>query len=218
MPISRLSLADQIYLELKNDIITQKIPCGERLTLKNLKEKFATSSTPIREAVTRLAQDGLVDQISNIGAHVIQLDNQVIGNIYDMISNLDAFAITLAGENDCADLHQALADNMARQREAVKYGDAAAYGKYSSQFHDIFYRYSKNPFLIENAHKTGSLYGIITHRYAGFLVDDEATCREHCQIGEAFLSGDTEGAAEQMRGHFAHAKKTVLDKIRADAE
>lgn len=218
MPISRLSLADQIYLELKNDIITQKIPCGERLTLKNLKEKFATSSTPIREAVTRLAQDGLVDQISNIGAHVIQLDEQVIGNIYDMISNLDSFAIILAGRNDSDDLHQALSDNMARQKEAVNYSEADAYEKYSSQFHDIFYRHSQNPFLVENARKTGSLYGIITNRYADYLLDDAQTCQEHCQIGEAFLSGDVEGAANLMLEHFAHSKKAVLERIRTAAE
>ncbi len=215
MPISRLSLADQIYLELKNDIITQKIPCGERLTLKNLKEKFATSSTPIREAVTRLAQDGLVDQISNIGAHVIQLDEQVIGNIYDMISNLDSFAITLAGQNRSEELSQALSDNMARQKEAVNYSDIAAYTRYSSQFHDIFYQYSKNPFLIDNARKTGSLYGIITHRYADYLLDDAETCQEHCQIGETFLDGDTEGASKLMQAHFSRSKETVLESIRA---
>lgn len=218
MPISRLSLADQIYLELKNDIITQKIPCGERLTLKNLKEKFATSSTPIREAVTRLAQDGLVDQISNIGAHVIQLDDQVIGNIYDMISVLDSFAIILAGEHNSEELRQALSDNMTRQKEAVKYSDAATYAKYSSQFHDIFYRYSQNPFLVENARKTGSLYSIITHRYADYLLDDALTCGEHCQIGDTFLGGDVEEAANLMRAHFVHSKKAVLEQIRTAGE
>lgn len=218
MPISRLSLADQIYIELKNDIITQKIPCGERLTLKNLKEKFATSSTPIREAITRLAQDGLVDQISNIGAHVIQIDDQVIGNIYDMISVLDSFAIILAGEHGSEELRQDLEQNMSNQKKAIDYGDRTAYSKYSSQFHDIFYRYSHNPFLVENARKTGSLYGIITNRYANYLLDDELTCGEHCQIGETFLSGDTEGAANLMRAHFIHSKKAVLEQIRAAGE
>lgn len=218
MPISRLSLADQIYIELKNDIITQKIPCGERLTLKNLKEKFATSSTPIREAITRLAQDGLVDQISNIGAHVIQIDEKVIGNIYDMISNLDSFAIILAGRNQSEELYQALAENIASQKKAVDYSDQAAYTKYSSQFHDIFYRHSQNPFLVENARKTGSLYGIITNRYADYLLDDSTTCQEHCRIGDTFLGGNASEAADLMLAHFGHAKETVLDRIRAAGE
>lgn len=48
------TLSEQIYEILRNDIVTQAIPCGSKLTLKILQERFHVSSTPIREALTRL--------------------------------------------------------------------------------------------------------------------------------------------------------------------
>ena len=53
------TLSEQIYEILRNDIVTQAIPCGSKLTLKILQERFHVSSTPIREALTRLAEGNL---------------------------------------------------------------------------------------------------------------------------------------------------------------
>ena len=61
MQLNKATLSEQIYTILKNDILDQSIPQGEKLTLKNLQERFATSSTPIRDALTRLTEEGLVN-------------------------------------------------------------------------------------------------------------------------------------------------------------
>ena len=66
MGLNKSTLSEQIYQILRNDILTQKIKCGEKLTLKILQERFQVSSTPIREALTRLTQDQLVSYYSNI--------------------------------------------------------------------------------------------------------------------------------------------------------
>ena len=66
MGLNKSTLSEQIYQILRNDILTQKIPCGEKLTLKLLQERFQVSSTPIREALTRLTQDQLVSYYSNV--------------------------------------------------------------------------------------------------------------------------------------------------------
>lgn len=46
MGLNKSTLSEQIYQILRNDILTQKIPCGEKLTLKVLQERFQVSSTP----------------------------------------------------------------------------------------------------------------------------------------------------------------------------
>ena len=71
MGLNKSTLSEQIYQILRNDILTQKIKCGEKLTLKVLQERFQVSSTPVREALTRLTQDQLVSYYSNIGVNVI---------------------------------------------------------------------------------------------------------------------------------------------------
>ena len=67
------TLSEQIYEILRNDIVTQAIPCGSKLTLKILQERFHVSSTPIREALTRLAEEQLASYYSNIGVSVVSL-------------------------------------------------------------------------------------------------------------------------------------------------
>ena len=60
MILKKQSLVDQIYDQLRYDIINLKLPLGSRLNVSELQERFGISSTPIREAINRLQTDGLV--------------------------------------------------------------------------------------------------------------------------------------------------------------
>lgn len=84
MQLNKATLSEQIYTILKNDILDQSIPQGEKLTLKNLQERFATSSTPIRDALTRLTEEGLVNYYSNVGVTVINLSEKDIRELYHL--------------------------------------------------------------------------------------------------------------------------------------
>ena len=82
MTLNKSTLSEQIYQILRSDILSQRIPLGTRLTLKNLKEQFGVSSTPIREALTRLTEEGLVNHYSNIGVTVISLTEKDLTELY----------------------------------------------------------------------------------------------------------------------------------------
>ena len=72
---------------------------GEKLTLKNLQAQFEVSSTPIREALTRLTEDGLVRYYSNIGVNVIELSKQDLTELYQFMGDLDRLAILYSGNS-----------------------------------------------------------------------------------------------------------------------
>ena len=61
------TVTEQIYSVIKQDILSQKLLPGEKLTTKALQDKLGVSSTPIREALTHLQQDGLIEYQPNIG-------------------------------------------------------------------------------------------------------------------------------------------------------
>ena len=96
MGLNKSTLSEQIYQILRNDILTQKIPCGKKLTLKLLQERFQVSSTPIREALTRLTQDQLVSYYSNVGIRVISFTADDLQEIYTFMGDLDGLAIRYA--------------------------------------------------------------------------------------------------------------------------
>lgn len=90
---SKSTLSERIYDELYHDITDQRLVCGQKLTLKILKERFGVSHTPIREALTRLAENGLVTYYSNCGVTVTEFTDEDIRQIYHFIGELDAMAI-----------------------------------------------------------------------------------------------------------------------------
>ena len=62
-PIKRLSLRDEVYQNLKKSIINLELQPEERLYDKELAEKFGISRTPVREALKRLEDEGLVESL-----------------------------------------------------------------------------------------------------------------------------------------------------------
>ena len=74
MSLNKQTLSEQIYQILRKDILSQRIPCGAKLTLKMLQERFEVSSTPIREALTRLTEEQLITYYSNVGVSVVSLN------------------------------------------------------------------------------------------------------------------------------------------------
>ena len=139
MGLNKSTLSEQIYQILRNDILTQKIKCGEKLTLKILQERFQVSSTPIREALTRLTQDQLVSYYSNIGVNVIRFTSEDLREIYSFMGDLDGLAIRYASafpdqEKLMAEAKQILEND----RKAAAAGDTKVWNLCSDEFHLIF--------------------------------------------------------------------------------
>ena len=66
--IKKQSLVDQLYSQLREEIITLRYPLGSRLNVNEIQDDYGVSSTPLREALNRLQQEGLVVMENNVGA------------------------------------------------------------------------------------------------------------------------------------------------------
>lgn len=94
--LKRASLPDQLYEELKRRIISLELPLGSRLNASELQKEFSVSSTPVREALNRLSQEGLIAYENNIGARVLDLTEKDINEITEVNFALQAGAMRLA--------------------------------------------------------------------------------------------------------------------------
>ncbi len=79
----KFSLRQKVYAQIKHDIITCKLEPGEPLSENQFVEQFQTSKTPIREALTSLIQDRLVEYITNRGFMVSQISVRDVQEIFD---------------------------------------------------------------------------------------------------------------------------------------
>lgn len=211
MGLNKSTLSEQIYQILRNDILTQKIKCGEKLTLKVLQERFQVSSTPIREALTRLTQDQLVSYYSNIGINVISFTADDLREIYSFMGDLDGLAIRYASASP--EQEKLLAEAKAileSGRKAAKTGDAETWNNCSDEFHLVFYRYCSNSRLTESAERLRSGISIFSNQYSKETVIQTQIDDEHQAIFDAYQNGEFEKAVQMMKSHLDDSLKYAL--------
>lgn len=207
MALNKSTLSEQIYQILRNDILTQKITLGEKLTLKTLQEQFEVSSTPIREALTRLNQDGLVDYYSNIGVNVISLSENDLKELYQFMGDLDRLAI-LYTENYpdhhkiCRELNEALSITKQIEEQNMPEELIPQWIENSDRFHLIFYDYCSNKRLTTAAERLRSQLTIFSNIYEKQPAAQKQIHHAHEAIYEAYQNRDFQKAGERMKKHL----------------
>ena len=94
-----LSRADFVYQHLRHGIRSGDFRPGDRLREAELAAKLNVSRTPIREAIRRLASDGLVEVAPSRGVMFIQLDKQQVRELYSLRESLEGTAAQLAAQH-----------------------------------------------------------------------------------------------------------------------
>jgi DNA-binding GntR family transcriptional regulator len=211
----KMTLSEQIYSILREDIVNQNLQCGEKLTIKSLQERFNTSSTPIRDAMNRLSQDGLIDHVTNVGAKVVDLTEKDIREIYDFCLLLDQTAMKLSLNSDKREeVVLELRENIRLQELSVEADNMEEFKSYSDNFHDIFHRYANNSRLNEAAVRIRSQFTILTNRYQSHLIAKSVVFIEHKDIAAAIYDNDFNRASSLLESHFEHAKTYLLGSLR----
>jgi len=110
---------DVVYAGLRRAIVEGRHPPGARLREQHLADEYAVSRTPIREALLRLQNEGLVVVERNRGAHVRVLSDREVVEVYELRARLEAYAAEMAAERaDAADVAR-LSEAAIRFRSAV---------------------------------------------------------------------------------------------------
>lgn len=202
MSINRSTLSDQIYKQLREDIILGKLPSGKRITMRELQDQFDISSTPVREALTRLAQDRFVEYITNQGVRVIDLTEEDVRELLDLATLYDCYAVEKAIAHPELDkICTLLQDAIDRQRgyRSVNENSMKEYSAIFSEFHEILYAFADNNWLKDNAMQANSLLFLADVRLP--ISFPEEAIREHQAILEAIKAGDAPLASSRMREH-----------------
>ncbi len=205
------TIAEQIYQTLRGDIFAQRLRFGEKITTKELQEKLGASSTPIREALTRLQKDGLIVAQPNVGMRVVSYTRKDVLDIYTLMTELDTVALRLAcAGGKCAAMTAQLQEVQAQAVKLLMRGDVAGWEELSDEFHTIFYRYSDNSRLSDAANKTRSQMTVFTYAYQQEETNREEIQYQHDAVVHCLEAGDVPAAEEALRRHFASSMEKAL--------
>lgn len=190
-------LADRTYQIVRDEILTNRLPPGSRLVIVELAQRLGVSRTPVKDALSRLAAEGLVEDVPRKGYYVTRLDAQDIVDLIDarLIVELAAVerGIHQVEPSDIADMRR-FVDEMSQQiDEAGSYIDYGRYILADVALHQALVRTARNTRL-------QSMYEALhPHLYLTrihYLFDDRASppslvnLQEHRAIVGAFESRD----------------------------
>ncbi|MDZ4133582.1 MAG: GntR family transcriptional regulator [Dethiobacteria bacterium] len=209
--ISKRSLTEQLYEKLRYDITHKEIRCGEKIDISKLKEELNISQTPIREAIIKLEQEGLVEFIPNVGARVINIAQKDVSQVFDVNSILDCGAIYLAYQsNKFEDLVSGLKSYTEAHLKMASSNPTDEYWSQAQNVHIIFYKYADNDALYRAARQIEAKADILFGEY--ILSEANRCCgaEEHYAIYEATKNHDYQKTVEAMQTHWENAKLRLL--------
>jgi DNA-binding GntR family transcriptional regulator len=209
-PKLRRTLArDVAYSDLRDWILQGILVPGERLHDVELAQRLGVSRTPVREALQRLEDEGLVETSPNRWTRVAPLDPNDALNLYPIIWRLESLALELAIEHlDDAELDEMHRVNE-RLKEALHAGNAISASATDHEFHQIFVDRCANPALTAMLSDLKVKLRRIEIHYFGSLASLESVA-EHAAVLSALEFGDFAGAAEAVEANWKNSQRRLL--------
>lgn len=205
--------AEQAAQSLREEILSGAIPAGTRLGEAELAGRLSVSRTPIREALSRLASEGLVDLQPNRGARVATWSQAELREIFELRLQLEPFAVRQAVPRiGAADLDRLdkLADQLRRHGRPGKHQDLSALVGLNRSFHGLFIERAENPPL-GAALRAVTHAALVNQNYHDYAPDALArSLAHHVEMVAAVRAGDAEWAEAIMRAHLFNARATML--------
>jgi DNA-binding GntR family transcriptional regulator len=141
--------ADYVYQELRHRIITKQLKPGQRLPEVNIAVQMGVSRTPVREALRRLASEGLVLVIPNSGARLASPNRREIEDAYVVREQLESLAVRLA-VGRLSDRHlRRLEETVIAEERAFEEKNLELYLEVNESFHRIIAEASGNRVLAD---------------------------------------------------------------------
>ena len=196
--------SDFAYTRVRELILSGELEPGAVINQATLARQIGISTTPLREALKRLKQQGLVELDAHRDARVAALDAEEARDLLEVRRSLDPLAASLAAERrtkpDIADMRAGL-----EGLEALPSNPTVEQLVAHRRFHSAIYRASHNALLVETL--DGLWDTADRYRRHGLQVERSPEeramkAREHTLLFEAIVEGDADTAAEVMRAHI----------------
>jgi DNA-binding GntR family transcriptional regulator len=209
LPRSRLTLADQAYDTLRAMIVRGEMPPGMRLSEPELTERLAVGRTPLREALLRLVQDGLVAIYPQSGSFVAGISLTQLEEAQFVRERLECGIIRrVAGRADRRAL-SGLRTLLLRQEQAAGEDDADQFHLLDEELHESFCAIAGWPDVWRLIHRSKVHMDRVRRLSLPLEGHMSHLIQQHRAILDAVTARDEDGAEAAMRGHLREVFSTL---------
>lgn len=195
--------SDSVYMELRGKILSRELKPAQRLLEVNIANEMGVSRTPVREALRRLANEGLVKIVPNSGARVASPSSHEMDNSYSVREYLENMSVELACRTGMDKRTLERLDGLVRDGDAAyDAGDVDAFLAANNDFHRIIAEAGKNYVLSEYVDNIIQRTNVYIYFYSKFVESENKSSGEHRAILRAIAQRDRIGAQELMKQHL----------------
>jgi DNA-binding GntR family transcriptional regulator len=208
-PPSRL-IAYRAYAELRDRIVTLRLPPRSVLREEGLMRDLAIGRTPLRDAIKRLSMEGLVAIQPRRGTTVTDVDASDIVDITDVRAELEGHAAERAAVRMDDEMRATCAE-LRDELEALERGaDNDALMRLDERIHRFTWRAARNPYLLETLGRYFTLSLRVWYLVLDRVPALDVSVHDQAELLQALQDGDPARARTVMREHVLDFQSEVL--------
>ena len=208
---TRATAAATIHAELRDELVSLARRPGEAIVEKEIAAAYGVSRTPVREAVLRLADEGLIEVFPQSGTFVARIPIAALPEAIIIRKALEETTARLAAERAGAVEIAAIEAILKRQREAGTKGDQQAFHRADEAFHAAIAEAAGHPRiwgLVQQVKVQVDRFRQLTLPQKGRMA---LVIREHAAVAAAIRRHDAAAAASRMGAHLERLLGDIVD-------
>ncbi|MDF2509127.1 MAG: GntR family transcriptional regulator [Microbacterium sp.] len=207
------SLGAQVARVLRQRIVRGELAPGARITEEALAEEFSVSRGPVRDALTQLSFEKLVEVQRPRGVYIVGLTHDDVDQLYSLRGALEQLALSRAMRVEDDSRWTAMAAAVARMGEAADAGDHAAFVAADLEFHSQIYALADHPRLEGAWNQYLPTFTALLEVTINHDEDLHESSDDHVTLMKVMRSGKPAQAAKVLSEHLDGARERMLAEI-----
>lgn len=212
----KIPVTTEAYNIVKDQIVTLKILPGQLLMVQQLSKEYGISRTPVREALVRLKEEGLVTAADGRKFQVSYITWKLIKDIYRARQTVEVSSVANAACNYSDGLGKELAEISKRLTKSYEKGQYSDYFEADNSFHELLLKYLDNEVISNWMGKISDQQQRIRYATMGISTSMEISFNEHMSMIRSIRERDVDAAKKGMEEHLERALRDIL-KLRDQA-
>lgn len=210
------SVSQRAYDAIRDAIVDKALPPGGAVREADLARQLGVSKTPVREALLRLQEVGLVEGDGTRGVRVVRPSRDAIAHAYEVRWALEPAVAGLAALRAGAEQRQELEETATRSLTAAEAHAADEFRHWDRIFHETIADVAASPRLAMLAKNALALSAVLRARDVPSRGDSVTCAKQHVEIAEAIDRGDETSARRLGAQHVEDVLRLVLASVGED--
>ncbi len=219
---SHRQLQQWVAERLRAGILTGRLRPGEWLRQERLAQEYGVSQMPVREALKKLAAEGLVEHVPYRGVRVVEFAPEDVEDLYACRAFIESMAARFAAQNISDDEVGELAQLQRRMAACRTPEDLVEYRELNRQFHSAIFAASRRSYLVRTLAQLWAAFPtMLWSNVPRVAVDslpsrDQPDIEEHAAIVAALRARDANAAERAVRHHIETAGRELVAAVRGE--